>query len=225
MKYLPLVLLVGLVLALPAAARADATYSDTIYVIDSFNNVFDVANPEPDRTGHGWQGDPYAYVDVAGLNAGAPTILLEFGSLDGNGKPIGTPVTWQEGTPQLAGTWAISDAFGTINNSLASGNGNVGFITDTNSTDTVSAVQDLFGGDPATTWTYILENQPYQVGESRTDDASVNGYSLASYLPTGDTGVFWSDLDVVPEPTSLVAMFGLAGMGLVGLVWRRRKPA
>jgi uncharacterized protein (TIGR03382 family) len=29
----------------------------------------------------------------------------------------------------------------------------------------------------------------------------------------------------VPEPSGLVALLGLAGMGLVGLVWRRRAAA
>ena len=29
----------------------------------------------------------------------------------------------------------------------------------------------------------------------------------------------------VPEPSKLVAMFGLASMGLIGLAWRRRKQA
>jgi hypothetical protein len=38
------------------------------------------------------------------------------------------------------------------------------------------------------------------------------------------TGTFsLSETPVVPEPSRLVGLFGLAGVGLVGLVWRRRK--
>jgi hypothetical protein len=53
-------------------------------------------------------------------------------------------------------------------------------------------------------------------------------------LETGAPGGGWdkdSDFNVqvfgaaVPEPVGIVALLGLGGMGLIGLVWRRRKPA
>jgi LPXTG-motif cell wall-anchored protein len=39
------------------------------------------------------------------------------------------------------------------------------------------------------------------------------------------TGASFALLPPVPEPSSIVIMLGFAGMGLVGVVWRRRRIA
>jgi len=57
-------------------------------------------------------------------------------------------------------------------------------------------------------------------------NAKTYGRTNVGLLDSGDVSrAFALAPSSVPEPTGLVALFGLAGMGLVGLVWRRRKPA
>jgi hypothetical protein len=69
---------------------------------------------------------------------------------------------------------------------------------------------------------------------SYTSDLSGQGVSTEyNYISYAGTPVeantsrdpFQMEVDPVPEPSRLVALLGVAGMGLVGLVWRRCRPA
>jgi len=72
------------------------------------------------------------------------------------------------------------------------------------------------------------------LSQGATDNGGQDVSSLANvahYNLTTQTVDYFADLDgsnpdaVVPEPTGLIALSGLCGMGLIGLVWRRRSAA
>ena len=48
--------------------------------------------------------------------------------------------------------------------------------------------------------------------------------AIATGYPDGGAGIELNSVSV-PEPSAFIALAGLSGMGLLGLVWRRRKTA
>jgi hypothetical protein len=197
----------GLFLSPSQGFAGTLTTSDALSLEDGAYNIY--TNFEPDTLSvHLFPDTP---VNLAYL--GRPTILIE------------SPSTTVEELYQNPNSPLISDAFGIIPASRTwtdpiSGApygvyaNTFAYMTDGDASLTLAQVQSVFNFDPSNA-TYVHET---------TEGA---GFSVNNYLGTDPfgqwTGTFWSDLDSVPEPCGAIALCGLAGMGLLGLVWRRRR--
>ena len=67
-----------------------------------------------------------------------------------------------------------------------------------------------------TTWS----SANYEVGP--TENANETFQFVAGDGEPSDTN-FYNGISGVPEPSRLIALLGCAGMGLIGLVWRRKQ--
>jgi hypothetical protein len=113
--------------------------------------------------------------------------------------------------------------------------GKVGNVTGTFQTEMLS--MDLTGSSPS--GPVMIRESPTQASTGQTTITDIGGgeYRISSFFDVFtelsiDGGQSWipsqgpTHVDLnpcVPEPVGLVALLGLGGMGLVGLVWRRRR--
>ena len=88
---------------------------------------------------------------------------------------------------------------------------------------------DAYDASPGATLQDKIDRIADGVWRDTSDGSNANGpdyslptpfYATGTYSLDGATGS--ATVEFVPEPTGIVALLGLAGMGLIGLVWRRK---
>ncbi len=135
----------------------------------------------------------------------------------------GTNITYNFATPQAINsiyTYSEWRDYGRINQDYT-----VSYSTDgVNFTPLTTVAYD----NPANVGTLPATNQGLDA------EVAITGFSLSgvkaiefSFPSTQNGYVGYTELSInnTPEPSALIALAGLAGMGLIGLAWRRRRAA
>jgi hypothetical protein len=158
----------------------------------------------------------------AGSGASTPDNTLMDGILKANGTGTTDTLTWKGLT-----TGGVYDAYLYLDENSGPANGHITAGT------TTFYVREPNGSTSPITYTQATSTTPgtYSAGNyvEFTDLTAVAGQIAISFTFDGNGsdgfGVAAAQLVSLPEPSSLVALVGLAGIGMIGLLWRRRRAA
>jgi len=215
----PMALLAKLFLGVLFVGASCPAIADTLYSYD----------PAETYGGHSWSSTADALASSFTLPTGSPTYKLDQLririSYTDTDEPI-TPITvclWENdaGSPgSLIWSQAVADVNGPTTGAASYFWWNEFDIT---SAPAIAGGTTIFAGYTSTSFA--------DIAPSWSADSSTMTGIQGSWYRSKDSGE-WSDknydrmmqLDIVPEPSSLVLLAGLSGMGLIAL-WRRRHRA
>jgi hypothetical protein len=181
------------------AADAGLIFSDSIFIF------------APDGTPYGGSVSEGDEIEFGSPAAGFTSVLGD------PGFAIANPAQWGNYTTLLEPDGTVSDYFGVIRVSTADPYYVLGF-----SSDPYASTNYGTFGDPLQFVNPQWDGAPIILNEGN-GIFDMTSYLLPSLQDEGWTAQFISDVEPVPEPSTLVSSSILFGMGGVGLVYRRFK--